>query len=118
MASNPASRREILRRAIAGAVAAATPLSVIKAATQEGKPIILDLQDGGALNVTKTGKRYTAVRQSDAGDVLDPKPTGSFKLKTGEVVKIKKGLITQANVKPGLALRGGEADWSLVVFFR
>ena len=113
MTSNPASRREILRRVVAAAVASATPLSVIKAATQEGKPIVLQLQDGSALNVTKTGKRYTAVRQSDAGDVLDAKPTGSFKLKTGEVVKVSKGLITQANIKPALGLRGASDSFAL-----
>lgn len=99
------SRRAILQTLVGSALLVATPLSVVEAATSSGNLVLLELQDGSKLNVKKAGKtKYRAVRQVGS-KVVDKKPSGSFTLKTGEVVDLKDGLIIKADV-PAEKTRG------------
>jgi translation initiation factor IF-1 len=100
------SRRAILKTLVGSALLAATPLSVIEAAAKAGELVRFELQDGSKLSVRQVGKmRYRAVRM-EGSKVVDKTPTGSFTLKTGEVVETKDGTITKADVPAGNKTRG------------
>lgn len=100
------SRRAILQTLVGSALFAATPLSVIEAATSAGELVKFELKDGSKLSVRQVGKmRYRAVRM-EGSKIVDKKPTGSFTLKTGEVVEVKDGTITKADVPAEKKTRG------------
>ena len=107
MTSDETSRRAMLQTIVASALLTATPLSVLEAATKDGKPRVFDLSDGSTLTIRKVGsKRFRAVRQ--VGSKVDKTPTGSFTAKTGEVIVVDKGKVMNLTSE---ATRGGGSNW-------
>lgn len=106
MTSDPNSRRNFLQTVVISAVAAATPMSFLEAATQKGT-VTFELENGTELEVTRSGKGYTAVQKSK-GKIMSRRPTGSFKLKSGEMFEVKNGQVINADVTPSMRARGGD----------
>ena len=111
MSSHRTSRRRVLRAAVGSAVLSATPLSIIEAGTKDGSPILLRLEDGTQLKIRKVGEKYRAAHVK-GNKTIDDKPTGRFKLSSGEIVELTNGVVTKAstgfffNKAPEVKLRG------------
>jgi hypothetical protein len=102
------SRRDVLRKAVLSALLSAAPLSVLGAATHNGAPTAITLNDGSRLIITKVAdKQYTATR-AEGDKVVDEKPTGSFNAKNGQVIVLDQGKVKSVRSKTG-----ARADWFL-----
>jgi nucleoid-associated protein YgaU len=113
MANERESRRNFLRTVMVSAVAAATPMSFLEAATQEG-PALFVLEDGTELEITKEGEVYKAVQKSK-GKVISEQPSGSFKVKGGGTFEVKNGTVTKADATMKMRERGPSAGHVLHV---
>jgi hypothetical protein len=102
------SRRDVLRKAVLSALLSAAPLSVLGAATHNGAPTAITLNDGSRLIITKVAdKQYTATR-AEGDKVVDERPTGSFNAKNGQVIVLDQGKVKSVRSKTG-----ARADWFL-----
>jgi hypothetical protein len=101
------ARRLVLRRVIAAAVAAATPISfvrVVRAATRKStgtipKRTVLDLADGKKIEIVSQGGALVGRVLDARGGVISAAPAGKLTLKSGKTLTFdKSGRLTQGRI--------------------
>jgi hypothetical protein len=106
--SKKSSRRGVLQKAVLSALLSAAPLSIIEAATSDGQPRAITLEDGSRLIIKKVGENEYLASREEGGKVVDAQPTGTFKGTHGQIVVVNKGRVKSAKSAPGV-----RSDWFL-----
>lgn len=89
-------RRLVLRSVVAAAVASATPISFVRAASGAGpgpipKRTVLELADGRRVEINFTGGALMGRVLDAKGRVVSPRPEGALMLKSGKTLVFGKG---------------------------
>jgi hypothetical protein len=97
-------RRLVLQRIIAAAVAAATPISFLRAATRKSTgaiptKTIQELADGRKIEIISKGDALIGRVIDAQGRVIGTTPSGKLKLKSGKTITFdKSGRMTQGEL--------------------